>query len=175
PARAGTPADILVVGQTAEPKSLDPHTVTSTNDFRILVNIYDGLVRFKPGTLAVGPALARSWDISPDGRTYTFHLREGVRFHDGTPFDAEAVKFNFDRMLRKDHPFHDTGPFPLAFFFQAIKAVEVVDPRTVRFRLDEPYAPLLSNLAYPTGLMVSPAAVREYGKEYGRHPVGTGP
>lgn len=115
-----TPPDVLVVGQVAEPKSLDPHAVTAVNDFRILVNLYDGLVRFRPGTLEIEPALARTWDIDPDGRTYTFRLREDVRFHDGTRFDAHAVKFNFDRMLDPDHPYHDTGPFPLAFFFQAV-------------------------------------------------------
>ena len=77
---------------------------TAVNDFRILVNLYDGLVRYKPGTLEVEPALADSWDISDDGSTYTFHLREGVSFHDGTPFNADAVKFNFDRMLERGSP-----------------------------------------------------------------------
>ncbi|MFW5644077.1 MAG: ABC transporter substrate-binding protein, partial [Alkalispirochaeta sp.] len=96
--------EMLVVGQIAEPKALDPHTVTAVNDFRILVNIYEGLVQFQDGSLTVEPALARSWEISDDGRVYTFHLREGVSFHDGTPFNAEAVKFNFDRMLDEDHP-----------------------------------------------------------------------
>lgn len=110
-AGAQTPPDVLVVGQIAEPQSLDPHTVTATNDFRILVNVYDGLVRFKDGTLEVEPALAESWEISEDGKTYTFKLRQGVKFHDGSDFNAEAVKFNFDRMLKKDHPFYGTGPF----------------------------------------------------------------
>jgi peptide/nickel transport system substrate-binding protein len=169
------PPDVLVVGQIAEPKSMDPHAVTAVNDFRILVNLYDGLVRYKSGTLEVEPALAESWDISEDGRTYTFKLREDVSFHDGTPFNAEAVKFNFDRMLKEDHPHHDTGPFPLAFFFEAVEATEVVDEHTVRFRLSEPYAPFLSNLAYPTGLLVSPAAVEEHEADYGRNPSGTGP
>ncbi len=169
------PPDVLVVGQIAEPKSMDPHVVTAVNDFRILVNIYDGLVRYKPGTLEVEPALAESWEISPDGKTYTFKLREGVTFHDGTPFNAEAVKFNFDRMLDESHPFHDTGPFPLSFFFSAIESTEVVDDSTVAFHLGEPYAPLLSNLAYPTGLMVSPAAVEQHGADFGRNPAGTGP
>jgi peptide/nickel transport system substrate-binding protein len=174
--RAQVPPDVLVVGQIAEPKSMDPHAVTAVNDFRILVNLYDGLVRYKSGTLEVEPALAESWDISEDATTYTFRLREGVSFHDGTPFNAEAVKFNFDRMLNEDHPYHDTGPFPLAtVYFSAIEATEVVDEHTVRFRLSEPYAPFLSNLAYPTGLLVSPAAVEEHGPDYGRNPAGTGP
>lgn len=174
PALAQTPPNVLIVGQIAEPKSLDPQAVTATNDFRILVNLYDGLVRFKKGTLEIEPALAKSWDISEDGTTYTFHLREDVTFQDGTPFDAEAVKFTFDRMLKDDHPFHDTGPFPLAFFFSQVEDVTARDAQTVIFKLKEPFAPFLSNLAYPTGLIVSPAAVKEHGQDFGRNPVGTG-
>lgn len=175
PVLAQTPPNVLVVGQVAEPRSLDPHAVTAVNDFRILMNVYDGLVRYQDGTLEVEPALAESWNISDDGLTYTFRLREGVRFHDGSPLDAEAVKFNFDRMLDEDHPYHDTGPFPLSFFFSAIDSVSAVDSHTVEFRLAEPYAPFLSNLAYPTGLIVSPAAVAAHGAEFGRNPSGTGP
>ncbi|AVX03622.1 periplasmic dipeptide transport protein [Maritalea myrionectae] len=174
-AHAQTPADVLVVGQIAEPKSLDPAAVTAVNDFRILVNLYEGLVRYKPGTLEVAPALAESWDISEDGTEYTFKLREGVTFHDGTPLNAEAVKFNFDRMLDEDHPYHNTGPFPLAFFFSAVEETMAVDDLTVKFKLNAPYAPFMSNLAYPTGLLVSPAAVKEHGEDIGRHPTGTGP
>ncbi len=174
-AHAQTPADVLVVGQIAEPKSLDPAAVTAVNDFRILVNLYEGLVRYKSGTLEVAPALAESWDISEDGTEYTFNLREGVTFHDGTPFNAEVVKFNFDRMLNEDHPYHNTGPFPLAFFFSAVQETTAVDDLTVKFTLNEPYAPFLSNLAYPTGLLVSPEAVKQHGEDIGRNPTGTGP
>ncbi|MBV7397200.1 ABC transporter substrate-binding protein [Mameliella sediminis] len=174
-AEAQTPPGVLIVGQIAEPKALDPAAVTAVNDFRILMNVYDGLVRYKDGTLEVEPALATGWTISEDGTEYTFTLREGVSFHDGSPFDAEAVKFNFDRMLKEDHPYHDTGPFPLAFFFSAVEEVEVVDATTVKFTLNAPYAPFLSNLAYPTGLIVSPAAVMQHGAEFGRNPSGTGP
>jgi len=172
---AQTPPNVLVVGQIAEPKSLDPHTVTAVNDFRILMNIYEGLVRYKDGTLEVEPALAESWSISDDGKTYTFTLREGVTFHDGTELTAEAVKFNFDRMLNEDHPYHGTGPFPLSFFFSAIEGVEAPDAKTVVFTLSEPYAPFLSNLAYPTGLIVSPEAVKQHEADFGRNPAGTGP
>ncbi len=121
------------------------------------------------------PRWPTGWDISDDGTVYTFTLREGVTFHDGSDFNAEAVKFNFDRMLDENHPFHDTGPFPLAFFFSAVETVEVVDDLTVKFTLNAPYAPFLSNLAYPTGLIVSPAAVEQHGAEFGRNPSGTGP
>lgn len=172
--QAQTPPNVLVVGQIAEPKSLDPHAVTAVNDFRILMNVYDGLVRYRSGTLDVEPSLAESWTISEDGLTYTFRLRSGVKFHDGSDLNAEAVKFNFDRMLDENHPYHNTGPFPLSFFFSAVDQVSAVDSRTVRFQLKEPYAPFLSNLAYPTGLIVSPAAVQKHGKDFGRNPSGTG-
>ena len=174
-ALAQTPPGVLIVGQIAEPKSLDPAAVTAVNDFRILMNVYDGLVRYKDGTLEVEPALATDWEISEDGTVYTFNLRDDVTFHDGSDFDAEAVVFNFERMLNEDHPYHDTGPFPLAFFFSAVDTVEAVDATTVRFTLNEPFAPFLSNLAYPTGLIVSPAAVEQHGGEFGRNPSGTGP
>lgn len=172
---AQTPPGVLVVGQIAEPKSLDPHAVTAVNDFRILMNVYDGLVRYRNGTLEVEPALATSWTIGEDGTEYTFELRDGVEFHDGAPFNAQAVEFNFDRMLDESHPYHDTGPFPLAFFFSAVEDVEAVDEDTVKFTLKEPYAPFLSNLAYPTGLIVSPEAVKKHGADFGRNPSGTGP
>lgn len=173
--RSNAAADVLVVGQVAEPRSLDPGTVTSLNDFRIIVNVFDRLVRFEPGTLRIGPSLARSWAVSDDGLTYTFRLREGVRFHDGTPLDAEAVSFSLKRMLDPDHPFHDTSPFPLAFFYDPIHAVRVVDPLTIEIVLSEPFAPLLAYLAHPAASIVSPSAVRALGKQFGRHPVGSGP
>ncbi|MBD8065843.1 ABC transporter substrate-binding protein [Devosia sp. PTR5] len=175
PAQAQTPPNVLVVGQIAEPASLDPAVSTAANDFRIAVNMYDGLVRNKPGTLEIEPALATDWAISDDGLEYTFNLREGVKFQDGTPFNADAVKFNFDRMLKEDSPYADTGPFPLAFFFSSVENVDVVDDLTVKFTLNEPFAPFMSNLASPTGLIVSPAAVEKFGKDFGRNPVGTGP
>ncbi len=173
--RALPPESALVIGQVAEPRSLDPQVTTALNDFRILVNVYEGLVGYRPGTLEPAPSLAESWTVSDDGLSYEFRLRPGVRFHDGSRFDAEAVRFNFQRMLDREHPFHDTGPFPLAFFFEQVQRVDVVDALTVRFVLSAPFAPFLSNLAYPTGLMVSPTAVRRYGRDVGRHPSGTGP
>ena len=175
PALAQTPPNVLVVGQIAEPQSLDPQVSTAANDFRITTNIFEGLVRFKDGTLEVEPALATDWTISDDGLTYTFTLREGVTFHDGTPFNAEAVKFTFDRMLDENHPYYETGPFPLSFNFADITETKVIDDTTVEFTLGQPFAPFLTNLATNTGGIVSPAAVAEFGDDFGRNPVGTGP
>lgn len=168
-------ADVLVVGQAAEPRSLDPGTVTSLNDFRIIVNVFDRLVRFEPGTLRIGPSLAKSWEVSGDGLTYTFRLRDGVRFHDGTALDAEAVSFSLRRMLDPDHPFHNTSPFPLAFFYDPVSAVRVTGPLTIEIVLEQPFAPLLAYLAHPAASIVSPSAVRTHGKQFGRRPVGSGP
>jgi peptide/nickel transport system substrate-binding protein len=173
PVTAQTPPNVLVVGQIAEPQSLDPQHVSAVNDFRILMNVYDGLVRYKDGTLEVEPALATDWTISEDGLEYTFNLREGVSFHDGSPLDAEAVVFSFERMINEDHP-HHTGSFPLSFYFSAVESVEAVDDMTVKFTLNEPFAPFLSNLAYPAGLIVSKAAVEEHGEDFDRNPSGTG-
>jgi peptide/nickel transport system substrate-binding protein len=165
----------LVIGQSAEPKSLDPAADTAVNDFRILVNIYDGLVRYAPNSLDVVPDLASKWSVTDSGRIYTFQLRHGVTFQDGTPFNAQAVVYNFDRMLNAGAPGHNTGPFPLAKqYFGVVKKVTAVSPYSVRFQLTQPFAPFLSNLAYPTGLIVSPSAVAKYGTGFGHHPVGTG-
>jgi peptide/nickel transport system substrate-binding protein len=166
----------LVVGLVAEPTSMDPGQLTDINSMRVLSSVYDTLVRFKEGSFTQEPGLATAWKMSPDGLTYTFTLRRNVKFHDGTPFDADAVKFTYDRLLDSKHPFAETGPFPFAsFYYGAIKEVAVVDPGTVRFTLKQPFSPLLNNLTLNTGRIVSPAAVKKYGKEFASHPVGTGP
>jgi len=169
-------ANTIVLGLVAEPTSMDPGQVTDINSIRVHKNLYDSLVRFADDSFDLRPALATSWNISADGLTYTFKLRQGVWFHDGTPFDAQAVKFEFDRMLDPISPYHSTGPFPFAgFFYGAIKETTVADPNTVVMRLDHPFAPLLNNLTEPIAGIVSPTAVKKWNKEFAQHPVGTGP
>ncbi|MBW4022198.1 MAG: ABC transporter substrate-binding protein [Proteobacteria bacterium] len=176
-AEAATPRNALVLGHLAELETLDPAQATTISDFRILSSIYEGLLRFKSGTLEVEPALAKSWTISPDGKTYTFKLRDDVTFHDGTKFDASAVKFNLDRVLVKGAPFSDTGPFPFVFILGPITSTEVIDPTTVVIHLSQPYAPMLNMLASGVGLLVgiSPAEVKQFGKSFSRHGGGAGP
>ena len=120
-----------------------------------------------------------SWDISDDGLTYTFHLREGVKFHDGTPFDAEAVKFNFDRFWNESSPdFYKKAKAFVIAYTKWIKSVDVVDPMTVKVTLTAPnYQWLRQGLqSYGQPLMISPASVKKYGNEgVALHPVGTGP
>ena len=172
-----TPTDVLVVGHVAELQTLDPAQAVTISDFRILINIYDGLLHYKDGSLEVEPGLAEAWDVSPDGKTYTFTLRKGVKFHDGTEFNADAVKFNFDRVLDANHPFHNTGPFPFVFTLGPIDKVQVLDPYKVILVYKEPYAPALTMLAGAIGGLagISPAAVQKYGKDFARNGGGAGP
>ncbi|WP_324716472.1 ABC transporter substrate-binding protein [Carboxydochorda subterranea] len=176
---AGAPAAAaasIVVGLQAEPTALDPHQISDYNSSRATMGMYDSLLRFKDGSTELEPGLAQSWTVSKDGLVYTLKLRRGVRFHDGTPFDADAVVFNIQRQIDPSHPYHQTGTFPYAeFTFGKVKRVEKVDAYTVRFVLEQRYAPFLANLAMHAAAMVSPAAIRKYGKEIAKHPVGTGP
>jgi len=176
-AKAQTPNDVLVVGHVAELQTLDPAQSVTISDFRILSNIYEGLVRYKDASLDVEPGLATSWTISPDAKTYTFKLREGVKFQDGSAFNSEAVKFDIDRVIDKSHPYNHTGPFPFVFLLGPIESVDAPDPATVVIHLKNPYAPMLTMLASAIGGLtgVSPAAVKKYDKEFARHGGGTGP
>jgi peptide/nickel transport system substrate-binding protein len=170
------PAGTLVVGLVAEPVNLDPAQVTDLNSNRVGRRIAETLVTFPDESTQIVPGLAESWAVSKDGLRYTFKLRKGVSFHDGTPLDAEAVKFSIERQINPEHPFNKLGKYPFAnFFFGNIKAVEVVDPLTVEFVLKEPRASFLAVLTAGAASIVSPTAVRKYGQDYALTPVGTGP
>jgi peptide/nickel transport system substrate-binding protein len=162
--RGGT----LRVALDRDPPNLDPHRSSAQVDRQVFQNLFDKLVD-TDANLTVVPMLATSWTISPDGKTVTFTLRQGVRFHDGTPFDAEAVVYNFARMRDPQFPSarrSEIGP---------ITTVSAVDPSTVRITLERPYSPLLYVLTDRAGMMVSPAAARQAGTDFALHPVGTGP
>src|SRR2546425_359293 len=110
------------------------------------------------------------------GLRYTFKLRKGISFHDGTPLNAEAVKFSIERQINAEHPFNKLGKYPFAnYFFGNVKAVEVVDPSTVEFVLKEPRASFLAILTAGAASIVSPTAVKKLGVDYALQPVGTGP
>lgn len=167
---------MIVVGLQAEPTSLDAHQLSDYNSSRATMEIYDQLVQFKDGSTELEPDLADKWDVSADGKEYTFYLKKGVKFHDGTPFNAEAVKFSIDRQIDPKHPQHDTGQFAYAeFTFGPVSKVEVVNESTVKILLKEPFAPFLSNMAMHAASIVSPEAVKKYGKDFTKNPVGTGP
>ena len=139
----------------------------------------EDLTKANVPTPPIVPALAESWMVSPDGTQYTFKLRPGVKFQDGTAFDAAAVKFNFDRFWNKTSPdyYPKTASF-VAAYTKWIKAVDVLDPMTVRVTLTAPdYEWLRQGLqSYGQPLMISPASVKTYGNAgVALHPIGTGP
>lgn len=166
----------IIVGLEAEPTSLDAHQISDYNSSRAAMELYDQLVQFKDGSTELEPDLAEKWDISEDGLEYTFYLKEGITFHDGTSFNAEAVKFSYERQMDSNHPHHDTGQYSYAeFTFGTINTIEVINEFTVKISLKEPFAPFLSNLAMHAASIISPTALKEYGADFTKNPVGTGP
>lgn len=174
PGAGASPADTIIYAQGADPRSLDPAIADEGESSACNVNMYEGLTKFGDNTTDIKPCLAESWTISPDGLVYTFKLREGVKFHDGTTFDADAVKYNIERQM----PPNDLSRFPYAAFtFGYVKSVEAAGEYSVKITLVQPYTPFLANLAMSQGApMVSPAALKnsETG-DVNENPCGTGP
>jgi len=158
---------------------LDPALETDGESFKVCDNLYETLVAFDSESTALRPGLATSWWASDDRLTWTFQLREGVVFHDGTPFTADAVVFSLGRQFVEDHPFHQVeGAYQYwnsMAMSDIVKDVRAVDAMTVEVELKRPNAPFLSNLAMNFCAIVSPEAVRKWGDDYPRNPVGTGP
>lgn len=163
--RGGT----LVLASNKYPSGLDPHVNVAWDVAYILGSVYDTLV-YQDSEGNFVPGLAEDWDVSDDGTVYTFYLREDVTFHDGTTFDAEAVKYNFDRIVDPD-----TASQKAAGLLGPFAGSEVVDEYTIEVTLEEPYAYLLHGLSMPYLGMASPEAIEEWGEEYQLHQVGTGP
>lgn len=160
----------LVYGLTLAPSGIDPH-INSSSELGIpLTSVYDTLVYQDPATGKFVPGLAQSWKISDDGKTYTFELRRDVKFHDGTPFNAAAVKANLDRItdpaLQSQKAAFLLGPFDRA---------EATDEFTIIIRLKQPFAPLMDGLSQVYLGIASPTALSKWGKDYQLHQVGTGP
>ncbi len=169
----------LVIGIQADPTGLDPEAVLNNTSGFVMATIYDSLVRYKPGTVDVEPALAQSWDVTPDGLTYTFHLRKGVKFQDGSPFNAKTYVQGLNRLLDKNDPdsIFKTGPVEgyIDTTYEQLASYRAVDDDTVEFKLKTAYAPFITNLAMVWNGVVSPAAAHQYGKDFRNHPTGTGP
>jgi peptide/nickel transport system substrate-binding protein len=159
----------VVMGINSSPTSLDPNVASGANDALVMRQIFDSLV-IENADHEFEPWLAESWEISEDGTRYTFQLKEGVTFHDGTPFNAEAVKTNIDRILDPE-----TASRFAASLLGTVTGAEVVDEYTVELVLSERYGPLLSGLAQSFLGIQSPAAIEEYGTDVATNPVGTGP
>jgi peptide/nickel transport system substrate-binding protein len=171
----GRTGGTLVFAQAQDTVTLDPADATDGFSVNNTSNAFDTLVRFAAQGTQVEPSLAESWTVSPDGLVWTFKLRRGVRFHDGTPVDAKAVEFSFLRQFDKKHPFHH-GTFEYAeFTLESVKSIQAVGADSIRFTLKAANAPFLAMLAMFSNAVSSPTAIRKYGKDYFKHPTGTGP
>ncbi|MGE8081049.1 ABC transporter substrate-binding protein [Peribacillus loiseleuriae] len=151
------------------PDTLDPHTSRLAVSVRVLRTMYDSLVVQLPDN-TIQPWLATEWTVSPDRKSYTFKLREDVKFHDGTPFNAEAAKYNFDRIM--DPKTKATNAFAL---LQPYSSSEVTGEYTIKVDLGTPSEAFLSNLSQALLGIISPTAAEKSGDQFGQAPVGTGP
>ncbi len=168
----------LVVAITSDPTTLDAHQRFLPVDRVVNSALYDSLLMEGPKGV-IQPGLAESWDFASDGSSLTLHLRKNVKFHDGSPFNADAVKFNYERQLDTNNEFNKLGTWRLAggFAFNIAVPIQVVDDNTVKINFKAKIAPDL-NLGYMTESpheMVSPTAVKANRAKYPEKPVGTGP
>lgn len=169
--QSGSGANRIVYGLTLQPSGFDPHINRSSEMGIPLRQVYDTLVYRHPETEEIVPGLATDWQVSEDGRVYTFNLRQGVTFHDGTPFNAQAVAVNLDRITDPQ-----TASQLAVFLLGPYAGYEVVDDDTIRLQLEEPFSPLLDSLAQVYLGIASPTALNEYSdNRYQFHQVGTGP
>lgn len=177
--KAAAPAkDTLVYGRGGDSVSLDPITTTEGETFKVTINIFETLLNYGEQDTTIHPGLAEKWEVSDDGLTYTFNLRQGVKFHDGTDFNADAVIYNFDRWMNGD-----AEKFPYYTMFggfkadegHVIKEIKALDEHTVQFILKRPQAPFLKNLAMSMFGIASPTALEKFGDDFRSNPVGTGP
>ena len=174
----------IVIAIGADQTGLDPQTVENNESGFVMSTIYDSIVNYKPGSSDVGPGLAESWTISPDGKVYTFKMRHNVTFQDGTPMNARTVAQDVDRAINPSNPCYvlarkDVDTYD-DFTFGSVKGgtvvkMDVVDDYTLRFTLPQPNAPFITSVAMVWQGIMSPAATKQYNCDAGQHPVGTGP
>jgi len=175
----------LIIGQALEPTIYDPNRQYSYETYRVDKHIYESLVAedlsrpASEGTPPIVPALATRWEVSSDAKTFRFFLRPGVKFHDGTPFDAEAVRFNVRRFTDPQFEYFDKqSQAVMAQVYGKLTAIKVIDPLTVEYQFSEAFPDFLRFL--PQGNWVSgifsPAALIKWGQDgLANHPTGTGP
>lgn len=167
---------VLVFGRGADSVSLDPGIVTDGESFKVTQNVFETLLNFGEQDTTINPGLAKEWEVSEDGLTYTFQLQEGVKFHDGTDFNAEAVIKNINRWKGgKEEDFYYFNSMFKAEGEDIIKDVTAEGDYTVVFTLSRPQAPFLKNLAMSPFGIGSPTAFEAAGDKFGDNPVGTGP
>jgi peptide/nickel transport system substrate-binding protein len=180
PGGNGAGSDTLVFGRNKDAVNLDPAFAPDGMSLSVAHIAMQGLVGYAPGTFDVVPDLATSWTVDGSGTHWIFTLRHGVTFQDGTPFDADAVKFNFDRWRLRSDPYHVGGDFTyyesqFGGFPGVIADVRVLAPDRIELVLTKPLAPLLADLAMPSFSISSPSAIKTEGEGYPQQPVGTGP
>ncbi len=173
PAASSTPGfrDQLIFAAAADATTLDPHNTTDTESDQVIMMIYEPLIAFDD-EMKIGPRLAERWNVEADGVTWTFHLRPGVTFHDGTPLDAEAVRLNFTRVL---DPVANHKRLSL---FSMIDRIEVAGPLTVRIVTKYPFGAFEPTIAHVSSAIVSPAVAQATGAAFGSAAdavSGTGP
>ncbi|MEC0126141.1 ABC transporter substrate-binding protein [Paenibacillus pabuli] len=159
----------LTYALATSPDTLDPHRSGLAVTVRAIRTIYDNLVVQLPDG-SIKPWLAKEWSVSEDGKSYTFKLREDVKFHDGTPFNAESVRFNLDRVI--DPATKAANSLAL---IRPYSSSEVIDEYTIKVNLEQPSQAFLGNLSQALLGIVSPTAAKKYGDQLGKNPVGTGP
>ncbi|MHA1467851.1 MAG: ABC transporter substrate-binding protein [Promethearchaeota archaeon] len=165
--------ETLVFAISVDVDQLDPG---DTSVSHAVNNIFEGLVKFKAGSTSIEPCLATSWQISADGKEITFYLRKGVKFHDGTSFNADAVVFSFTRQYDPNHPYHQYGIWNMwGYIFYDVDRIEKIDDYTVKLILKRPNVSILTSLAVYQVSMVSPANAEKYQEDAFKHPCGTGP
>ncbi len=167
---------VLVFGRGGDSVSLDPGVVTDGESFKVTQNLFETLLNFGEQDTTIKPGLAKEWTVSDDGLTYTLQLQEGVKFHDGTDFNAEAVIENVNRWKagNKEQFYYFNSMFK-AEGADVIKEVKADGDHTVIFTLSRPQAPFLKNLAMSPFGIASPTAFKKDGDKFGQNPVGTGP
>jgi len=182
----GVSDDVFIFGRGADSVQLDPALVTDGESFRVTGQILEPLYQYELGTTVPVPALAEECVTNDEATVWTCSLRQGVKFHDGTDFNADAVVFNYERWRFTDNPYHfDTQVFEYYEYMwggfdddSVITAVTAIDEYTVEFTLRDPLAPFLANLAMDMFAISSPAAIEAAGVDYGTPSVGavgTGP
>ncbi|HKY60601.1 MAG TPA: ABC transporter substrate-binding protein [Gemmatimonadota bacterium] len=179
--RSETDRNVLHLYMESDPASLDPIQAVDVYRGRMVVYLFDGLVQYLDDGIA--PNLAERWDVSGDGRVYTFHLRDDAVFHNGRKLVAEDVRYSFERALRPE----SQSPLTWVFDFidgagelaagdaDELRGVQVIDAHTVRITLSQPYAPFLSLLAMPAAHIVPREEIERKGAGFSEAPVGTGP
>jgi len=177
--------DLLVYGKSKDARFLDPGLIDEGNSSMVTCQMFESLLRYKPGTTEIEPCLAESLPaVSKNGLELTFKLRKGVKFHDGTPLNADAVVFSLMRQNDKNHPFNKFGPWnhwvskgwaATATRPGIIKDVVKVDDGTVKVLLNAPDATVFYKFALYFTSIVSPTAAQKFQGEFRKNPVGTGP